>query len=439
VRAKILIFRSATTRAGRRENDVNDVTNTATLGVEEFAPDSRAELDEPSPERLAQAVVSEGISLGFSRVGIASTEPLERARERLEEFRRRGYAEGLSYLVSGERHDPAQLLPGARSAVVALFAHGDPGVLPSDALVPRLRGSVARYALGDDYHTLLKTRLFALARRIASLSGKRLLARACVDTAPLLERELALRAGLGFQGKSTLLIAPGVGSYVLIGELLLDIELAPTRAASAGCGSCRACLDACPTRAFSEEYVLDARRCISFLTIEHEGEIPRELRAPIGNRVFGCDVCQETCPFNASPARPASSDLGRREALLGPDLTGLLNLGSAAYRRLVKRTALRRASRTTLQRNAAIALGNSADPAAITVLCQALEAHPDALVRVHVAWALGELAVRLGGNEAAREALEGARTRDSNATVQAECEHALSRFQSLSSTGSSAR
>lgn len=419
---------------------MNESVTSAPLGIEEFAPDAEGgELAEPSPERLAEAVLSAGLALGFSRVGIASTEPLALGRERLEEFRRKGFASGMDYLQRGERHEPAALLPGVQSAVVALFAHGDPRPLPAEALVPRLRGRVARYAQGNDYHTLLKTRLFELGRRVATLSGRRVRARACVDTAPLLERELAVRAGLGFQGKSTLVIAPGVGSYVLIGELLLDIELAPTRATSAGCGTCRACLDACPTRAFSEEYVLDARRCISYLTIEHEGEIPRELRAPIGNRVFGCDVCQETCPFNASPARPTSSDLGRREALVAPDLIELLNLGSAGYRRLVKRTALRRASRTTLQRNAAIALGNSADASAVAPLCAALATHPDALVRAHVAWALGELAVRLGASDGIANALTQALAADSDAAVRSECEHALDRAQFSSSTGVSAR
>ncbi|MFZ5891355.1 MAG: tRNA epoxyqueuosine(34) reductase QueG [Myxococcota bacterium] len=408
-------------------------------GVESFSPsDLGARLAHPSPQSLSSQVLKEGLALGFARVGIADTEPLLRGRERLQAFRERGFAGDMTYLQQGERHDLQALLPGARSAVVVLFAHGDPSVVPVESLVPGLRGRVARYAQGADYHLLVKTRLFELARRIATSSGRTLRARACVDTAPLLERELALRAGLGFQGKSTLLIAPGVGSYVVIGELLLDIELEPTRAPVAGCGSCRACIDACPTQAFAGEYMLDARRCISYLTIEREGSIPRELRAPIGNRVFGCDVCQETCPFNASPARPRSSDLGRRDALMAPDLIELLNLGSAAYRRLVKRTALRRASRTTLQRNAAIALGNSADVRALPALCTALAEHPNAVVRLHVAWALGELGVQLGFSNDACAALESARQSDVDADVRAECAHALERVYS-GSLGSSAR
>ena len=419
---------------------MDDESTAAPLGIETIAPRSAgARVEVATPERLSRAVIDAGLALGFSRVGIASVEPLERGRERLDAFRRRGFARGMDYLEKGERHDPSALLPGVRSAVVVLFAHGDPRVVPADALTRRLTGKIARYAQGDDYHLLLKTRLFELARHAADLSGRTLRVRACVDSAPLLERELALRAGLGFQGKSTLLIAPGVGSYVVIGELLLDLELAPTPAASAGCGTCRACMDACPTRAFTEEYVLDARRCVSYLTIEYEGAIPAELRAPIGNRVFGCDVCQETCPFNASPSRPESSDLGRRAALTAPDLVSLLNLGSAGYRKLVKRTALRRASRTTLQRNAAIALGNSADASAVEPLCDALASHADALVRLHVAWALGELSRSVGPSDAARTALERAALEDPERSVREECVQALSRGYCSSLAASSAR
>jgi epoxyqueuosine reductase len=373
----------------------------------------------------------EGRALGFARIGIAAATPLELARSRLELFRSKGYAGGMEYLVEGERHDPRALLPEAESVVVALLAHGDPELVPLRSRKAGLKGTIARYAQGEDYHLLVKTRLLALGRRIATLAGRSVRGRACVDTAPLLERELALRAGLGFQGKSTLLIAPGVGTYVLIGELLLDLPLAPSQGSAAGCGSCRACLDACPTAAFPAPYQLDARRCISYLTIEHEGAIPRELRAPIGQRVFGCDVCQETCPFNASPSRPADSPLGRREALREPDLEQLLDLGSAAYRRLVRRTALRRVSRATLQRNAAIALGNSGNPKAVAPLTRAVARHGQALVRAHAAWALGELAEQL--DQAAFEALEHSASADEDASVREEARLALERARALCS------
>lgn len=394
------------------------------LGVEQFEPsDSALECDEQSPAQLSQAIEREGRALGFSRIGITSAAPLELGQQRLELFRSSGYAGNMDYLRSGERHDPRALLPEAESVVIGLFSHGDPGLVPLRVRDSGLRGQIARYAQGEDYHLLLKARLLDLGRRIASLAGRTVRARACVDTAPLLERELAARAGLGFQGKSTLLIAPGVGSYVLLGELLVDLPLEPTQGSPAGCGSCRACLDACPTAAFPEPYRLDARRCISYLTIEHEGPIPREMRALMGARVFGCDVCQETCPYNASPNRPSSSPLGRREALAEPDLVALLELGSAGYRKLVRRTALRRVSRTTLQRNAAIALGNSGSADAVAPLTRALRENSEPLVRAHAAWALGQLASRLDAT--ALTSLAEAAEHDNDASVREEARAAL--------------
>jgi epoxyqueuosine reductase len=405
---------------------VSETNESELLGVELFEP-SGAPLSpaERTAHGLTRAIEREGRALGLARVGITQASPLELARSRLELFRASGYAGGMDYLVEGERHDPRALLPAAESVVVALLAHGDPDLVPLRIQKPGLHGAIARYAQGEDYHLLLKSRLSALGQRIATFAGRSVRARACVDTAPLLERELAARAGLGFQGKSTLLIAPGVGSYVLLGELLLDLPLEPTQGSPAGCGSCRKCLDACPTAAFPAPYKLDARRCISYLTIEHEGAIPRELRAPIGQRVFGCDVCQETCPFNASPSRPAESALGRRDALRAPDLLALLNLGSAGYRRLVRRTALRRVSRATLQRNAAIALGNSDSREAVAPLAEAARSHPHALVREHAAWGLGQLAPHL--DAPALEALEQCMTNDEDASVREEARLALVR------------
>jgi epoxyqueuosine reductase len=423
---------------------VDDPQPSPPLGVERFEPNGAPlSSEERTPAGLSSAIEREGRALGFARVGITTATPLELGRTRLELFRGSGYAGGMDYLAAGERHDPRALLPEAESVVVALLAHGDPELIPLRVRRPGLSGKIARYAQGEDYHLLVKSRLLALGRRIAAMAGRSVRGRACVDTAPLLERELAARAGLGFQGKSTLLISPGVGSYVLIGELLLDLPLEPTQGSPAGCGSCRACLDACPTAAFPAPYQLDARRCISYLTIEHEGAIPRELRAPIGQRVFGCDVCQETCPFNASPSRPVDSPLGRREALQEPDLLELLELGSAAYRRLVRRTALRRVSRTTLQRNAAIALGNSGSPEAVAPLTRAVASHGQALVRAHAAWALGELGPQL--DSAAREALRRSAAADEDASVREEARLALERASAAlpgpqgSCGGSSAR
>jgi len=248
----------------------------------------------------------------------------------------------------------------------------------------------------------------------------------CVDTAPLLEHEIARAAGLGFSGKSTLTIVPGLGSYVLLGELITELELTPSEPVKAGCGGCRACLDACPTGAFVDAHVLDARRCISYLTIENQGVIPRELRSRLGTRVFGCDVCQEVCPFNASSTpKPGAPELEPRPALATLDLVGLLELGAAGYRKLVRRTALRRVTRDTLARNAAVALGNTRDERAVPPLARALGSHSSPLVRAHAAWALGELG-ELATD--ARNALAQAAAGDADADVREEASLSLVRL-----------
>ena len=286
----------------------------------------------------------------------------------------------------------------------------------------------SRYARGDDYHDVMRKKLRRLADAVANLLGRPVLARHCVDTAPLLERAAAERAGLGFSAKSTMTIIPGVGSYVLLGELLLDVEITPDRAMEPRCGACRLCLEACPTGAFVDAHVVDARRCISYLTIESRAAIPRELRALIGARVFGCDVCQEVCPFNASAeGKPSAPEFAARSSLAAPDLIGLLELGSARYRQLVKGTALRRTHRAQLARNAAVALGNSRDARAVLPLVRAVASHTSPLVRGHAAWALGELAALAGSD--AIEALRCASQHDADEFVRDEARLALERFQ----------
>jgi epoxyqueuosine reductase len=282
-----------------------------------------------------------------------------------------------------------------------------------------LGAEIARYAQGADYHGVLKQRLRELADRIADLTGP-LLARACVDTPPLTEHAAAARAGVGFVGRNTLTIVPRVGSYVLLGELLVDLALPADEPAAPRCGRCRRCLDACPTGALVGPYQLDARRCISYLTIELRGPIPHELRPLMGQRVFGCDVCQQVCPYNhLRRPPPPDEQLGSRNELAAPSLVDLLWLGSAAYRRLTRGTALERVSRSRLARNAAVALGNTTDPAAIGPIASALTGHPNALVRGHAAWALGRL------DPLARESLAQAMTDDPDPFVREEARIAL--------------
>jgi epoxyqueuosine reductase len=253
------------------------------------------------------------------------------------------------------------------------------------------RGRMSRYAWGTDYHNVILGELRRLAQWIDSQIEKRLTYRAYVDTGPLLERELARQSGLGWIGKNTNLIHPKKGSYFFLGELLLDLELEPDAPfADDRCGSCTACLEACPTGALVAPRTLDARRCISYLTIEHRGAMPEEMRPRIGDWVFGCDVCQEVCPWNRRFARPA------REPAFSPvhatlDLVEMLALDETKFRSRFRETPLWRTRRAGLLRNAAVVLGNLGDPTAVPALERALS-DPEPLVAEHAAWALSRLA-----------------------------------------------
>jgi len=359
--------------------------------------------------------------LGFVRAAVV---PIEAPRRHAlyESWLADGNAGEMHYLADpvhvAQRADLRSILDGAQSLIVVALAYGRDTVVPID----RLRGKIARYARGEDYHLVMRDKLALLADRLARELGTSIASRPCVDSAPVLEREWAERGGLGFIAKNTMLIAPGVGSYLLLGELLVDRELAITAPESPPkprCGTCSACLEACPTQAFTDAYMLDARRCISYLTIEHHGVIPIELRSAIGTWVFGCDVCQEVCPFNAGAGEPPEPLLVARSIEHAtPDLIALARLGTNQMRQLVKRTALRRVPREVLQRNVAIALGNTGDPAAVPALGELL-ASRFAIVRTHAAWALGQLG--------ARALLDAALRVETDADVRAELTAAVSR------------
>jgi epoxyqueuosine reductase len=332
--------------------------------------------------------------LGFARAAIVPVEP-PRRHALYASWLAAGHAGDMAYLARPDHVEPRgdlhALLDSARSLVVVALAYDRADPVPPESL---LRGRIARYARGEDYHLVMRDKLVLLADRLARELGAPVASRPCVDSAPVLEREWAERAGLGFIAKNTMLIAPGLGSYVVLGELLVDAALAPTAPDAPPkprCGSCSACLDACPTGAFVDAYVLDARRCISYLTIEHHGVIPRELRAQMGTWVFGCDVCQEVCPFNAGTGEgndPLLTPRSVEHAL--PDLIALAGKGANQLRQLVKRTAMRRVPREVMLRNVAIALGNTGDARAIPALV-ALLADRAPLVRAHAVWALGQL------------------------------------------------
>ncbi|HEX2874675.1 MAG TPA: tRNA epoxyqueuosine(34) reductase QueG [Polyangiaceae bacterium] len=384
-----------------------------------------------SPDSLERRIVRAALDLGFVRVGIAAVERSEQAADRLQRWLAAGHHGEMEYMIGGlDRALPTTLFERACSMLVVALPYGDKAPLDlrksasGPALPLPLTGKVARYAQGEDYHRVLKSKLERLGQAIDELVGRPVGRRACVDSAPLLERDFAVRAGLGFAAKSTLTIAPGVGSFFLLGELLLELELTPTVAeATAGCGACTRCLTACPTGAFVGPYELDARRCISYLTIELKGSVPRELRPLIGQHVFGCDICQDVCPWNQSRHTPERDpELGRHPALVDPELEELLFLTSSGYRKLVRGTALSRVSRARLGRNAAIALGNSRSPAAEAPLSRALATHSSELVRAHAAWALAALGLPLS---AGRTALAHAAEHDESPEVRAEAAIAL--------------
>ncbi len=340
--------------------------------------------------------------LGFARVAVVPIEP-PRRHALYTSWLAAGHGGEMAYLAAPDhvtpRADLRVLLDSARSLVVVALAYErtDP-VIPTTApaaAAALVRGTIARYARGEDYHLVMRDKLVLLAERLAAALGRPVASRPCVDSAPVLEREWAERGGLGFVAKNTMLIAPGIGSYVVLGELLVDVELpvtAPDEPPKPRCGTCAACLDACPTNAFVDAYVLDARRCISYLTIEHHGVIPRELRAAIGTWVFGCDICQEVCPFNAgkadAPIDPLLAPRTHEHAL--PDLIALAHKGANQLRQFVKRTALRRIPHDVLARNVAVALGNSGSRDAVPALTT-LAAHRSPLVRAHAVWALAQL------------------------------------------------
>jgi epoxyqueuosine reductase len=363
------------------------------------------------------------------RAGFAPAERSEQAADRLAEWLAAGHHGEMQYMTGDlDRCSPAALFEGAKSVLVVALPYGSAST-PNVALRrgpggPTLTGHVARYARGEDYHRILKQRLERLGQAIDAIVGRPVARRAGVDSAPLLERDVATRAGLGLAARSRLTIAPGVGTFVLFGELLLALDVPPSAPlTTSGCGTCTACLSACPTGAFVGPYQLDARRCISYLTIELKGAIPRDLRPLIGQHVFGCDICQDVCPFNRTRHAPArDAELGERPELTDPDLVSLLFITSSGYRKLVAGSALSRVSRARLARNAAIALGNSRDPRAEEPLARALTTHSYDLVRSHAAWALSALGLPLTQG---RAALEHAAQHDGSEEVRTEAQLAL--------------
>ena len=338
-----------------------------------------------------------------------------------------GHHGAMAYLARPDsvhkRADPRHIKPSCRTVLtVAMNYYTHP--LPDELRDDPARGLMSRYAWADNYYHVLAPRLRALAEALEARLERPVVARAYAGDGPILEKALAAEGGLGFVGKNTLLIHPELGSWLFLGELLLDVELPPlalppnpgaAKARAAGCGTCTRCLEVCPTGALTAPYFLDAQRCISYLTIELKGSIPRDLRPLIGHRVFGCDLCQDVCPWNQRFARPTSDAAFQpREDAAAPLLLDLMALDDKDFRLRYRGNPILRAKRHGLLRNVTVALGNWGDPAAIPALAQAL-ADPHPLIREHAAWALG----RVGGGRA-RQALGAARTVETDPQVQAE-------------------
>jgi epoxyqueuosine reductase len=359
---------------------------------------------------LTENIKEKAYSLGFDLIGVA---PAGRAphADAYASWVDAGYAATMGYMARDvvRRGDPRHVLPGARSVIVvglSYFVANPPAELWDDPS----RGRIARYAWGSDYHEVIAPRLGQLADFISQQTRREVGQRVYVDTGPVLERDFAAQAGLGFIGKNTCLINPGMGSYLFLGEILVDLELdfdepagdsGATLTVSPGreggrprigtCGACTRCLQVCPTRAFPRPYVLDSNRCISYLTIELKGSIPPDLRPLMGNWIFGCDECQAACPWPRRFARPTRAGFVYFDAdQVAPKLLDIFALDEPGFRSRFRHTPLWRAKRRGLLRNVAVALGNWADPQAIPALERALH-DPEPLIREHAAWALARI------------------------------------------------
>ena len=340
-------------------------------------------------ESLEGQVKTQARKLGFDAVAIAPARLGAEVADRLDAFLDLGRHGDMAWMAAhaGRRRTPEALWPEARSALVVAANYG-PDFDPLTRLEAKTTGVVSVYALRRDYHDVMKARLKELARWLAREAGCGV--KIFVDTAPLMEKPLAARAGLGWQGKHTNLVSRQFGSWLFLGVLLADRELEPDTPESDHCGQCRACLDICPTQAFPAPYQLDARRCISYLTIEHKGHIDREFRSAIGNRIYGCDDCLAVCPWNKFAQAGSDARLAVKEELAAPPLGELADLDDAAFRALFRGTPVKRTGRDRFVRNVLIAIGNSGDRSLLPVVRKRLTDESD-LVRAMAVWALFRL------------------------------------------------
>jgi len=339
----------------------------------------------PIERPIEPLLKAQAFGLGFDLVGLTALGPADTYKH-FSDWLVAGPAGEMQYLERGAelRTNSRHPVPGMQSAVVVALNYD--GTQPD--------GTIARYARGDDYHRVMWDKLDELGAWLTAHTGAT--TRAFVDTGPVLERDLARRAGLGWFGKNTMLIHPQLGSFFFIGALFCDLELTPDAPFTADhCGTCTRCLDHCPTQAFTAPHVLDATRCISYLTIELKGAIPEPIRPALDDHLYGCDICQEVCPWNHKFSRPLT-DMALRPAddRVRPDPAELLALDAPAWRARFGKSAITRTKRRGLARNAAVVLGNRGDPSALGVLEQAAAHDPEPLVREHAAWAVEHIRTR---------------------------------------------
>ncbi|MGH6943906.1 MAG: tRNA epoxyqueuosine(34) reductase QueG [Geminicoccaceae bacterium] len=343
----------------------------------------------PDDPELKPLIRERAKALGFDAVGFAAADLPPAIQAAYRQYVAEGREGDMAWLAREpeRRASPKRLWPEAKSAIVLGINYG-PDEDPLAILARRERGAISVYARNRDYHQLIKGRLKHLASWLHGRHGANV--KVFVDTAPLLEKPLAHQAGIGWQGKHSNLVSRRFGSWLLLGEILTDLEIAPDPPEADHCGSCRRGLDVCPTDAFPAPYQLDARRCISYLTIEHQGHIPREFRKPIGNRIYGCDDCLAVCPWNRFARTASEARLKARDDLRAPALADLARLDDAAFRKLFAGSPIKRTGRDRFVRNVLIAIGNSEDASLAEVAAECL-ADGSPLVRAMAVWALAQL------------------------------------------------
>ncbi len=356
---------------------------------------------------IRDALTAQAAACGFDAVGITDPASIAAAGPRFEQFLADGAHGEMDWLARDphRRIDPRGLWPDVRSVIMLGVNYG-PDTDPVAILSLKSLAAISVYAQGDDYHDLIKKRLKDVARWLVAEGGGDV--KVFVDTAAVMEKPLAQAAGLGWQGKHTNLVSRDFGSWLFLGAIYTTLDLPRDAAVIDHCGSCRACLDSCPTDAFPAPYKLDARRCISYLTIENKGPIPREFRKRIGNRIYGCDDCLAACPWNKFAQQGREAKLAAREALRAPSLAELSRLDDAQFRALFTKSPIKRVHRARFMRNVLIAIGNSGDPALAADATRLLD-DCDPLVRGAAVWALSQLLDRdaFDALAAARLANEG--------------------------------